>query len=342
MAFGGSGVARHDGKVYFVPFTVPGERVQASVVRAKKKFAEARLVSVEEASADRVEPPCPVFGKCGGCSYQHIAYPAQLALKAHQVEQTLRRVGKLEDVPMRPIVGAPAHYEYRNRLRVHAEGGRVGFFAHGSRELVDVAFCPIATPAVNQALEEVRGRAVPDGDYVLAGREGGAYFEQTNDAVAQLLLQCVHDAVQREQELLVDAYCGAGLFARHLAGLFPKVIGIEENEFAVDRARRRAGEHEHYLQGDVQVHLGEILSTHALEKTTVILDPPAAGVSPRVLDLLISMPPSELIYVSCDPATLARDLGALCHAGYRLEAVTPLDMFPQTAEIEVVAHLRRR
>src|SRR5688572_26045227 len=105
LAFGGKGVARHEGKVYFVPFTIPGERVTARVVRQKKNFAEADLVSVDTPSPDRVTPPCPYFGRCGGCSYQHIAYERQLALKAAQVEQTLRRVGKLAEVPMRPAIG---------------------------------------------------------------------------------------------------------------------------------------------------------------------------------------------------------------------------------------------
>ena len=128
VAFGGKGVARHDGKVYFVPFTIPGEKITARVLRQKKNFGEAELLHVETASPDRTEPPCPYFGRCGGCSYQHIAYDRQLAIKAAQVEQTLRRVGRLESVPMQPIVGAPHPYGYRNRIRVHSGGGVTGFF----------------------------------------------------------------------------------------------------------------------------------------------------------------------------------------------------------------------
>src|SRR5687768_15113335 len=129
VAFGGKGVARHEGKVYFVPFTIPGEKVSARVLRQKKNFAEAELVAVLSPSPDRVEPPCPYYGRCGGCSYQHIAYPRQLALKAAQVEQTLRRVGRLAHVPMRPAIGAAQPYGYRNRIRVHSAGGITGFFA---------------------------------------------------------------------------------------------------------------------------------------------------------------------------------------------------------------------
>ncbi len=341
LAFGGKGVARHEGKVYFVPFTIPGETVTARVVRQKKNFAEAELIAVETPSPDRVEPACPYFGRCGGCSYQHIAYERQLALKSAQVEQTLRRVGKLADVPMRPAIGAPAPYGYRNRIRVHSAGGVTGFYAHDARALVDVVQCAIAVPEVNQALERLRRTPVREGDYSLrAPGGGGPFFEQTNPAVTALLVETVRTQI-RGTGTLVDAYCGAGLFARALVDRFSKVIGIEENMAAIESARRQAQAHETYIAGEVSAQLGDVLAQHPAAQTTVLLDPPAEGLAPRVCDLLLGAAPAELLYVSCNPATLARDLTALGSA-YELLAVTPLDMFPQTAEIEVVAHLRRR
>ncbi len=338
VAFGGRGVARYEGKVCFLPFVVPGERVTARIVRDKKKFAEAELISVETVSPNRVEPRCPYFGRCGGCAYQHIAYPVQLALKHAQVEQTLKRVGKFAEVPMRPIVASPKEYDYRNRIRVHVQEGVTGFYALGSRSLIDVAQCPIAAPEVNAELAAIRKRSLPDGDYVLSARKRGRFFEQTNDAVSAAMLEVVAQGIGEGQKVLVDAYCGAGLFAKHLRSRFSRVIGIEENAFAVDVARHGAGESESYIAGDVQVHLGEILSAHDPATMTVILDPPAIGVVPRVLDLLLGSRPREVVYVSCNPATLARDLASLASA-YELKAITPLDMFPQTAEIEVVAQL---
>jgi 23S rRNA (uracil1939-C5)-methyltransferase len=340
VAFGGKGVARHDGKVYFIPFTIPGEKVTARVVRQKKNFGEAELVRVEEASPDRVAPPCPYFARCGGCSYQHIDYPRQLAIKAGQVEQTLRRVGKLEHVPMRPIVGAAHPYGYRNRIRVHAAGGVTGFFAHDARALVDVEQCALAEPEVNRALRRLRATPVRDGDYSLRAPGGGPYFEQTNPEVAGLLVETVRAAV-RGHGLLVDAYCGSGLFARALAKGFEKVVGIEENIAAVESARRSAKPHESYIAGEVSMHLGEVLSLHDRAQTTLLLDPPTEGLTARICDLVLGAAPAEIIYVSCNPATLARDLAALS-GGYELLGVTPLDMFPQTAEIEVVAHLAAR
>jgi 23S rRNA (uracil1939-C5)-methyltransferase len=321
-----------------VPFTIPGEKVTARVRRQKKNFAEADLISVDEPSPDRVAAPCPYFGNCGGCNYQHIAYPRQLAIKAAQVEQTLRRVGRLKDVPMRPIIPAPEPFGYRNRIRVHAARGAAGFFAQDGHTIVDIKECAIAAPVVNESLHELRRSNVPDGDYSLRARGGGPFFEQTNPAVTREMLALVHANVRRGQALLVDAYCGAGLFAKHLADLFEKVIGIEENSHAVEKARRASRPHEEYIEGDVSDHLGEILAIHDPARTTVLLDPPATGITSRVIDLLLAADPAEIVYVSCNPATMARDLAALS-AAYKIKAVTPLDMFPQTAEIEVVTEL---
>lgn len=338
VAFGGKGVARHEGKVVFVPFTIPGETVTARVLRQKKKFAEAELVAVEQPSPDRVEPPCPYFGRCGGCAYQHMAYARQLALKAAQVEQTLRRVGRLTEVPMQPAVPAPQSYGYRNRIRVHRAGGVTGFYASDAHALVDVAACAIAAPEVNAALKNLRSAVVPDGDYSLRAKGGGPFFEQTNPAVTKLLVELVRASIRSGQQILVDAYCGAGLFARELAPLFAHVIGIEENEHAVENARRAAGENERYIAGDVAGHLGEVLALHDAARTSVLLDPPATGLDARVIDFLLAGAPAEIVYVSCNPATLARDL-AFLSARYTLTAVTPVDMFPQTAEIEAVVRL---
>lgn len=337
IAFGGKGVARTVGKVLFIPYTIEGEEVEARITREKKKFAEAELISIHNPSPHRVEPVCPYFGKCGGCSYQHIDYAHQLEIKYRQVEQTLKRVGRLQHVPMRPIIPSKTFYGYRNRIRVHVSDGMVGFYAPDSHTLIDIESCAIASPRVNESLGDLRSRMLQDGDYTAAERTGG-YFEQTNDAVGGELLTLVRDQVSRGQAHLVDAYCGAGFFAKHLADLFDRVTGIEENVFAVRQAEQSSPGNVHYLAGDVAEYLGEILGAGDPGKRTLLLDPPAAGVSPRVLDLILAFRPSEIVYISCNPATLARDLAVLGRS-YALDSVTPLDMFPQTAEIETVAKL---
>ena len=353
VAFGGKGVGRIGTKAAFVPFTIDGENITAQVVKQKKTWAEARLFSVDEKSPHRVEPPCPYFGRCGGCSYQHIDYAHQLEIKSRQVEQTLRRIGKFERVPMRAIIPSPKQYAYRNRIRVHACDGVIGFYRTDRHELLDIERCPISSREVNEALAQLRRRSVRDGDYTLTSeRRGDAeFFVQTNDEVAAEMLALVRRLLitrgerdcgdlRKKNETLVDAFCGAGFFAKGLADLFSRVIGIEENEFAVNHARRNARPDESYIAGDVAAHLGAVLTESNAAETALLLDPPAIGVAPRVLDFILAAKPNEVIYVSCNPATLARDLATLCRAeAYRLDSVTPLDMFPQTAEIEVVAHL---
>jgi 23S rRNA (uracil1939-C5)-methyltransferase len=239
---------------------------------------------------------------------------------------------------MRPIVASPSEYGYRNRIRVHVESSRAGFYGRNGHDLVEIDSCVIASPQVNQRLGELRGRALYDGDYTLAENPSGRFFSQTNDGVAGMLLDLVEGLVKPGGDLLVDAYCGAGFFAKRLRSSFQQVIGIEENEHAVAQAREGAGPGETYFSGDVELHLGDALSSR--EAVTLVLDPPATGITPRVSDIILAAMPREIVYVSCNPATLARDLSQLC-LSYKLISVTPLDMFPQTAEIEVAVHLRK-
>ena len=341
IAFGGKGVARHEGRVIFIPFTAPGDTVTAQIVKTKKNFAEARMINLVTPSPDRVDPRCPYFTGCGGCVYQHLRYEAQLAVKTKQVADTLRRVGKLGDVPLRPIIPSVNPWGYRNRIRVHRSEGVTGFFMFESRRMIDVEQCVIAQPEVNKALRKLRNSKAEDGDYSLRAPGGaGPFFEQTNEQVTRALVATIDAALRRDQALLVDAYCGAGLFAKALASHAQRVIGIETNAAAVAHARKGAGVSESYIHGDVAEHLADVLAQQDGAKTTVLLDPPAEGVVARVTDVLLDAAPVEIAYISCNPATLARDLAALKSA-YRIESVTPLDMFPHTAEIEVFAHLVR-
>lgn len=340
VAFGGSGVARDEGKVVFVPFTIEGEEVTVRPEKARKNFVQGSLLSVDSPSPHRVQPECPYFRRCGGCCYQHIDYTHQLAIKQAQVEQTLRRIGRLEAVPMQPIIPSPTQYNYRSRIRVHSDQGVIGFYAFNSHDLIDIESCPIASEQVNHALRQLRRVNADDGDYTLREPGRAEFFEQTNDKVAAEMLALMHRLVRDGQKLLIDAYCGAGFFAKHLRARFENVIGIEQYPPAIDRARIDADVKESYVCGDVAENIGYMLSEADLAHTTLILDPPAAGAAPRVIDLICGSPPVELIYVSCDVATMARDIGAL-RGAYALQSVNPLDMFPQTAEIEVVASLVR-
>jgi 23S rRNA (uracil1939-C5)-methyltransferase len=339
VAFGGKGVGRANGKAVFVPFTIDGESVSAQIVREKKQFAEAELVDVLAPAEQRVTPECPYFGSCGGCSYQHISYEHQLAIKHRQVEQILRRVGRINDPPMQPIIPSPRSYRYRNRVTVHAENGVIGYYRRDAHRLIDVEQCPIAQQEVNRALAALRERKPRDGHYTLRAHAGPRVFEQTNDDVGEALAQLVAQLLPPVGRLLIDGYCGAGFFAKRLLERFDRIIGIEWDRYAVAAALQNATAKEHYINGDVEVELSRVLASELVDTRHVIVDPPATGLTEPTRRALLHHPMDTLVYVSCNPATLGRDLAAL-QQQFTIASVTPLDMFPQTAEIECVALLK--
>jgi len=345
VAFGGKGVARTDGKAVFVPYVIDGESVSASITREHKKFLEAQLETIVTASPHRVEPRCPYFGRCGGCAYQHIEYEHQLALKWQQVKETLRRIGGLKDPPMRPFIPSPIEYGYRNRIT----DGVIGFFRRESNELLGIEHCPIARDEVNGKLAELRGRNPRDGHYTLRVIDGPRVFTQANDGVAAAMLDLVDRLLATAGGTLIDAYCGAGFFAKRLRARFETVIGIDWDQHAIVVAREDANENEIYVAADVETELSaangplqraDYLGRPLGSRRFLIVDPPATGLSKALVETLIEHPPTQLIYVSCNPATLARDLATVKET-FRIDSITPLDMFPQTAELEVVVELSR-
>lgn len=341
VGFGGAGVGRlPDGRVCFVPFTLAGERAVARVVREKKSFVEAELVRLAEASVDRVQPRCPIFGKCGGCAYQHAAYSRQLAIKGAQVRDLLRRIGGLADPDVRPVLPSPSEWGYRNRISVHVAGGQVGFHGRKSHRIVPATACPIATAPVNAQLADL-AMDPPRGESRITLRDRTDYrgFSQVNAAAAEALAAAVAEMLGDQRGVLVDAYCGAGFFSKKLARQFGKITGIEWGAGAVRAARSAAGANETYLEGAVEARLPEALKAAPANETSLVLDPPAEGLSPEVADTIGACRPATVVYVSCDPATLARDLKRL-GSWYSVSYIQPVDLFPQTAEIESAALLK--
>lgn len=339
VAFGGKGIGRHEGKVVFVPFTLNGEVVDVELVAQKRSFSEGRVIRVREASPRRVKAPCPFFGKCGGCAYQHADYSFQLEMKRNQVKQALVRIGKL-DVAVDAVVPSPLQFGYRNRITVHRRDDMTGFVGMDRRSVIDIDRCLIASDAVNAQLEDLRRHRGREGHFTLREHREERTFRQTNDGVAELLAKAVSDALPPTGSLLVDAYCGSGFFLKRLCDQFERLIGIEWSRHAVERARAGSAPHETYLLGDVGLHLGDALCD-APDDAVLILDPPKEGIEPGVVRAILSHPPARICYVSCKPSTLARDLGRLA-GKFDAERVIPFDMFPQTAEIETLATLTRK
>jgi len=334
VAFGGAGVGRlADGMVCFVPYSAPGELVRVRVVSRKKNHSLGELVEVLEPAAGRVEPVCPAFGTCGGCQYQHLSYEVQLEIKRAQVEEALRRIAKIPAPAVEAVRPSPLAYAYRNRLSVHTRAGRTGFFARGTGRVVDVGRCAIASEEVNGRLARYRASRPDDGERTLRAEAPFHGFRQVNDGAAEVLAGVVAELAGPGGGHLVDAYCGAGFFGLRLAGIFGEVTGIEWSAGAVRHARENAPANARFLEGPVEGLLAEVLRTRPPGETCVLFDPPAEGLGPGVIDIVLAEGPLRVIYVSCDPSTLARDAARLA-AEYSLVRACPVDMFPQTAQIE--------
>src|SRR5437867_8186848 len=359
IAFGGEGVGRVGDFVVFVPFVLVGEEVEVEITEVKKRFARARLLNVLKASAERVEPPCPYFGACGGCQYQHIQYATQLELKHRQIAALFERIGGFSKAVIAPVIPCPQPYGYRNRIMIRSQwdkfkqGLNIGFIRADSRLVVDIEECKIAEPALNAQIQRVRAAPPPKGGLKVVLRIAPEGWEVPKDSFFQnnffLLPKLVEAVGERLREsgvrVLIDAYCGVGFFSLELAELVESFVGIELDQQAVKAARRNAAIRQRsngrFLMGGIEDLLPDILRGVDPGFTAILLDPPRVGCPAGTLELLRQTKPAQILYVSCHPATLARDLNILCaQSVFELMKVVPLDMFPQTQHVECVADLR--
>jgi len=361
LAFGGEGVARHGDFVVFVAFALPGETMEVEITEVKKNFARARLLRVLTPSPERVEPRCRYYGDCGGCQYQHYAYAAQIRLKQKQVRDILERIGGFENPPVAAVIPCPQQYNYRNRIMVRSQWDKtmqalnIGFIRADSRLVVDVQECDISMPGVNEQLRRTRANPPPKGGIKVVLRETppgwdvpkDAFF-QNNTAMLDPLISVARERLtQSGNRYLIDTYCGVGFFSIALAPDVVEFAGVEYDRLAAEAANRNLALHGvkngSYISGKTEEHLSTLLRRFPALETTVILDPPRTGCPPKSMENLRNSGVSQILYVSCHPATLARDLNVLCQEQvYELAQVTPVDMFPQTQHIECVADLRRK
>ncbi|MGA2966308.1 MAG: 23S rRNA (uracil(1939)-C(5))-methyltransferase RlmD [Terriglobales bacterium] len=431
LIYGGDGLARTpagaDGRsmAVFVPFVLPGERVEAEIRRGKPGFARGSVTQLIEASPDRVEARCPYFRQCGGCHYQHIAYDRQLEFKAGILRETLRRIAKIELQSELCLHPSPP-WNYRNRARLQARTApefSLGYFQFGSHKFLPVRECPISSPLLNRvlarllelgglncptAVEEMELFADASDESLLAwafsGREAGerdllrwaealqrelpeiagvtifssrrriedevpmemrplaqsgakairyrtknheyqvsaGAFFQVNRYLTDELITVVTGNARGDTAL--DLYAGVGLFSAALAGFFHHIFGVEasqtaQGDFAQNvpaNVKAVGARTENYLRSDC---LGSRPVRNRPE--LVVLDPPRTGAGPAVIRSLVELGAARVRYVSCDPATLARDIAPLLAAGYHIEEAHLFDLFPGTFHIESVMLLAR-
>lgn len=359
IAFGGEGVGRVEGFVVFVPLVIKDETVEVTITEVKKNFARAELVNVINPADSRIDPECQYYGDCGGCQYQHMAYEAQLEMKQKQVADLFERIGGFTQDKVTPVIPCPQPYHYRNRILVRSQwNGKakkllVGFRKRNSHWVVEIDECKIAEPALNAQIPEVRAnppkrggikvnlRITPE-DWTVPDHS----FFQTNYFMLPRMVEAVRKVFQSSgSDYLIDTYCGVGFFAIELASLAKRYAGVEYDKGAIKAARENAtqfgGDNGEFIEGRTEDLLPSLLAKFDAGKTSVILDPPRKGCAPAALEQLLEVRPSQVIYISCHPATLARDLNILCADGvYRLEQVIPVDMFPHTQHVECITDLR--
>jgi 23S rRNA (uracil1939-C5)-methyltransferase len=416
LVYGGDGLARlPEGKTVFTPFVLPAEEVSATIIQEKSSFARATVDQIIKASPYRIAPPCPYFGTCGGCHYQHAGYTAQLENKRAILKETLLRNGKLEwKGEIITHSGEPWGYRNRSRMKVRTTPDfAIGYYKMGTNELLPVKQCPISSAAINRVLSHVweMGEAgkvpagvneieffadhadakmvleiylAPDapemrefatalqakapeikgiaffaessgadsgsqlpkysvGETALPYQVGekafrvsaGSFFQVNRYMVKELVQTVVGDF---HGKIALDLFAGVGLFAGHLSKRFDQVFAVESAPASAADLQANAVKNIVPVLSPVEGFLPRCLN---MQPELVVVDPPRAGLGAKTTQLLAALRVKRIVYVSCDPATLARDTRLFLETGYHVEEVHMVDLFPQTFHIESVVRLAR-
>ncbi|RPF50665.1 23S rRNA (uracil(1939)-C(5))-methyltransferase RlmD [Aquisalibacillus elongatus] len=430
----GNGVGKIDGYPVFVPYGLPGEKAKVKIVKVKKNLAFGKLVELIEESEDRIEPPCDVFYKCGGCQIQHMTYERQLKMKQKQVQDVMHKIAHMPDVPVHPVIGMEDPWRYRNKIQVPVgkRDGKVitGFYQQRSHHIIDMDTCPVLNEGADEVFREIRDiidelgiepydeenhRGVirhivvregyhtgelmvvlvtrtkdipkknelierirninpnikgvvqnlnPNRTSVIMGKESKTIwgedviidkigdlefaisahsFYQVNPEQTEKLYQKALDFAKLSgSETVIDAYCGIGSISLFLAQHAKKVYGVEVVPQAVDNAKDNA-KRNHIDNAEFYVGQAEKVMpwwrSQGLRPDVIVVDPPRKGLEEELIQAMIDMKPDRIVYVSCNPSTLARDLKQFADGGYVTKQVQPVDMFPQSSHIESVTEL---
>jgi tRNA/tmRNA/rRNA uracil-C5-methylase (TrmA/RlmC/RlmD family) len=384
VAFGGDGIGRMDNLVVFVPFAVGGDLVEVKVTEIRKRFLKGSIHTILRGAPERAIPQCRYYYRCGGCQYQHITYEHELALKKAQVYDSFERIGKIPEPPVEPVLASPRAYNYRGKAEFHlrydaAGTPHLGFMDVEGSAVVDVDRCEIVAESMNDEYgrfraalprkkgsraekrvifwseidEDIRDNEDPTFKFATITRQVadvtlrvpyGGFFQANTGMVETLVDRVIEMAGVTPSDIVLDCYCGSGLFTLFLARTARKVLGIEVDGRAVECARFNL---HCYDLSNTDIYKGKaedvfrkgLLSER--EITTIMLDPPRTGCERQFLDGIIAAAPEKVVYISCNPATQARDIRYLVERGFTLFRLQPVDMFPRTKHIEVIALLKK-
>ena len=375
----GEAIASIDGKPVFVFGGLPGEKVEVEIIRERRRYIAAEVISVIKPSPYRQQAPCKYFGECTGCQLQNVVYSHQLELKRMAIIDAFQRIGNLDNLTVLPTLPSPKELGYRNHARftVRRQTGRLGYIHRERRNFVDVDECLLMDSSINEHLSSLQGncgetsqvavRSSPTtGSYLIQPtlknfsgppetgqksyiesamgvdfRVGSPSFFQVNIQQLENLARLVKEELNLDgTQVIVDAYAGVGTFSALLAPFSHRVLAIEESSAAIDDAELNLSSFPNVviLKGKTE----EVLPNVYESIDALIVDPSRAGCQRPVLDAIMRLAPKRLVYISCDPGSLARDISILVNGPYKVDSIQPLDMFPQTHHVECLTSLSLR
>ena len=372
----GFGLAFAEGLTVFVPLSAPGDTIRVNLAQVRGNTAFAEIEEVLAPSPQRVEGPCKYFGTCGGCDFQQMSYADQLNAKVDIIRDSLHRIGKIDWREI-PIIASPKELEYRSRAQWHVNSRQrqIGYYRRNSNDIVEIEQCPKLTDELNGVLAKLRREIewqeiwsdkfhveAASGDESKTSVYSTEFIDKTEEISftaagetyfysAQCFFQGNHFLIEKLLDAALsgasgtralDLYSGVGLFALPMARKFEKVVAVEDNEVSIDFARRNIA---HASLSNIEL-VRESVDRGVFEIDTtdvdfILLDPPRAGASNKTMSKIIDIGAKDVSYVSCDPSILARDLRKFVDAGYEIESITAVDLFPQTHHVETVVRLRR-
>lgn len=349
----GRGIAYEDNHIIFVFDALTDEEVMIKITKLKKDIAEAIVLNYLTVSPKRIKPLCPYYQLCGGCHLSHMDIKEQLIYKENKVKEIMNKYAKLDTKVIEPIIGTSQYY-YRNKANLKIKGNKIGYYKEGTNELVPINECLLLDKRINALLPTIKAKdtvTIRVGEEVMIDSSRpyitmhvgnyryqvspSAFFQVNNEGCLKLYNKIKEYAALTGHEQVLDLYCGVGSIDLFLAKEAKEVHGIEINESAINDAKANA-KLNHIT--NISFEVGDITKIEIdYQADVIVIDPPRSGLTKEVINWLQNCKATKIIYVACDPLTLARDLKALTN--YEVKALTPLDMFPNTYHVENIALL---
>ncbi len=338
---GGNGLGTYEGKKIFVPLSMPGDELEVEITRDQGSWAEASIIKIIRPSKDRIEPKCKVFGTCGGCQWQHMPYEKQLEWKREIIIEALTGIGKVKSPNVLQTLPSPEQWHYRNRIQLHINSkGVIGFYRPKSKDVIEFDECLIADERINKELNERRTEFSKRDRGVAIRVEGEESFSQINTTQNEQMKKLVVEWLgEVKHESVMELYAGSGNLTFPIADIAELVIASDIDGRSIQSAQLKQANLNITNVEFIRAEAGRAAKRFAGGCDAVLVDPPRKGCA-EAIDAIVSVEPESILYISCNPATLARDINKLHEFGYNLERAIPIDMFPQTFHVETLALLK--